>query len=71
MKHTLVMIVANEKGNPSSLKEKIKILKEIRHTELAEETFAQSNIRLINSRIRWAVMLLKYRIYVILAIVLS
>lgn len=71
MTHSIVMILSNEKNNPGSFVERIRTLKEIRNTELAEETFENADVRMIHSRIRWGVMLLKYRFYVLLALMLS
>lgn len=71
MTHSLVMLISNEKSNPAPLIKRIKILREIRNTELVRETFDNAKVNLIQSRIRWAVILLKYRLYVLLAILLS
>lgn len=71
MTHTMVMLVSNEKKNPAPLAERVRVLKEIRNTDIARETFAHADVNLIRSRIRWAVLLLKYRVYWLLALFLS
>lgn len=71
MTHTLVMLVSNEMGNSAPMAERVKTLREIRNTELVEETFAHADVNLIHSRICWAVLLLKYRVYWLLALLLS
>jgi len=63
MSHSIIMLLSNEIKNTSNTKERIDTLRSIRNTEIVDEAFKYSSVFVIRNRIKWVVLLLKYRCY--------
>lgn len=68
MKHTIPMLLSNEMAHKCKLSEKIKIYKKMRHSKMIKSAFANSSVKLINSKLKYMALLLKFRMYIILAL---
>ena len=68
MKHSVVLLLANEMNHHCSFKEKRAEYRNIRECELVSDTFKNTSTSLIRSRIRFMALLLKYRLYFIMAL---
>ena len=68
MEHTIPMIISNELRSGKKTREQRRIFKEMRNSEMVSEAFANCDLRMIRSRIRYLAMLLKYRQYTLLSL---
>ena len=68
MKHTIVMLISNELKNPNGYMAKVKTYRTIRKTELAIDAYKNVSPMVIPSKIKYMALLLKYRLYYLLAI---
>ena len=68
MYHILPMLISNELAHKCRVSEKVKAYKRIRHSEMIKEAFTNSSVKLINSKIKYLALMLKYRMYILLAL---
>lgn len=68
MKHTIPMLISNELNLKNKISQKIKIYKKIRNSEMVKNAYSSCSINLINSKLKYLALLLKLRMYFILAI---
>lgn len=69
MKHSLPLLLSNELSNKDTLLNKIKLYKNIRNSEMINTTYKSCSVNLINSKIKYLAILLKYRMYILLALI--
>lgn len=71
MAHTLPMLISNEMSHKSSVSEKIKAFKEMRNSIMIKDAFNSCSVKVIKSKLRYMALLLKWRMYLPLAILTS
>lgn len=68
MKHTIPMLISNELNSKTGFFKKIKTYKQIRNSEMIKNAYKHCSISLINSKLKYLAILLKLRMYFVLAI---
>lgn len=68
MKHTIPMLISNELNSKMSFLQKIKVYKHIRNSEMIVIAYKNCSVNLINSKLKYFALLLKLRLYCILAL---
>lgn len=68
MEHTIPMLISNELNHKIDYIEKIKVYKQIRNSEMIKEAYKNCSVNLIKSKLKYMALLLKFRMYFILAI---
>ena len=69
MTHSIVLLLSNEMNHHCSFREKREVYRQIRECPMVSDTFRNAGVRLIRSRIRVPVIMLKYRLYDALAVI--
>ena len=68
MEHTIPMLISNELTHKEKLFRKIKTYKKIRNSEMVKRAFSTVSIKIIESKLKYLALLLKWRMYIILAL---
>lgn len=68
MEHTLPLLLSNEMAHKTSIKEKIKAFKAMRNSEMLKQAFKNCSVKVIKSKLRYMALLLKWRLYLPLAL---
>lgn len=71
MEHTLPLLLSNEMGHKASFTEKMKVLKEMRNSEMIKQAFKNCSVNVIKSKLKYMALLLKWKLYLPLAILTS
>ena len=71
MNHTLPILISNELKSGKTIGELVNVFKRMREFEMLCEAFRHCSTGVIRSRIRYLVILLKYRLYFIVAVLCS
>lgn len=69
MKHTVPMLISNELNHCLNFSQKIKIYKQIRNSEMVKHAYKSCSVNSINSKLKYLAILLKYRMYILLALI--
>ncbi|MBQ8868899.1 MAG: glycosyltransferase [Oscillospiraceae bacterium] len=69
MKHTLTLLLSNEINHRSSISEKIKSYRNIINSQMVKNAFKTCSTSLIKSNLKFLAILLKFRMYFILALI--
>lgn len=68
MEHTIPMLISNEINNSSKFFELMKLYSKIRNSEMVSEAYKNSSIKLVKNKLKYLVLLLKYRLYFLILI---
>lgn len=68
MEHTLPLLLSNEMARKSSIKEKVKLFKAMRNSEMLKQAFNGCSVNVIKSKLKYMALLLKWKLYLPLAL---
>lgn len=71
MEHTLPLLLSNEMAHKASVVEKIKVFKVMRNSEMLKHAFKNCSVNVIKSKLKYMALLLKWKLYLPLAILTS
>lgn len=71
MEHTLPLLLTNEMAHKASVVEKIKVFKVMRNSEMLKHAFKNCSVNVIKSKLKYMALLLKWKLYLPLAILTS
>ena len=69
MQHSIPMIISNELTHKLNLFKKIKTYRTIRNSEMIKAAYKNCSVNLINSKLKYMALLLKFKLYFLLAII--
>lgn len=69
MEHTIPLLLSNEIFGKHSLTSKINIYKDIRNSEMIKRAFSSFPTKIIKSKLKYLALLLKWRMYFLLALI--
>ena len=71
MTHTLPMLISNEMSHKANILEKMKAFREMRNSIMIKDAFNGCPVKAIKSKLRYMALLLKWRMYLLLAVLTS
>lgn len=69
MSHTIPMILSNEMVSGKRFNQQKQVFINMRNSEMMSEAFGNCSLRLINSKLKYLAILLKYRLYTLLSLI--